>query len=248
MKSGIRGGVVGLAAFILFFGMVPADLQAQEDGTQIMASRIIDAAVYDEKQQQIGEVDDLILRRSGRVKKLTVEFGGFLDMGDTLVAVSFKRFGLKNGDVTLDATKQQLQKRSEFNYYRHGLRPGYYYRARPYAGPYYYPPPGYYYGPNAQNPPVEPYEWAFSPSRFLASVVMNRRLINEEGKDIGRVKDLLINRKDNKVEKIILFSEEILGEKVYAGLAYEPLGFTALGLVYDISPGKLKDFIYPYKK
>lgn len=119
---------------------------------------------------------DLIIRRSGKAKKLTVEFGGFLDIGDKLVALPF------------------------------------------------------------------------SPSRFLASAVMNRHIINEEGKRVGRVKDLVINRKNNRVEKIILSSIDILGEDVHVALSYEPLGFTAYGLVYDITLHALKDFIYPYEE
>jgi hypothetical protein len=166
------------------------------------------------------------------------------------VALPFKSFSMKNGNVALEVTEQQLEKKSEFNYNPHGLRPDYYYRGRPYTGRYRYPLRGYYYyGPNIPiNPPMEPYEWTCSPSRFLASTVMNRRLINEEGKDIGRVKDLMINLDNNKVEKIIISSVDILGEDTHAALPYEPLGFGAYGLVYDIMPGKLKDHIYPYEK
>jgi hypothetical protein len=77
---------------------------------------------------------------------------------------------------------------------------------------------------------------------------MDRRLINEQGKDIGMVEDLIVNRKNYKVEKIVLSSLDIMGKDVYVALPYEPLGFTAYGLVYDITPQQLKDFIYPYKE
>jgi sporulation protein YlmC with PRC-barrel domain len=218
----------------------------------IPVSRIIDQDVYDGTGKLIGEVDDIIIRRGGKVKKMTVEFGGLLDIGDKLVSLPFKGFSMKNGNVTLDETEQELEKRPEFNYYRQGLRPGYYYRTTPYA--YRYPPPGYYYSPGNQDQPGRPhpliglFEWAFSPPRFLASVVMNRLLVNEEGKELGRIKDLLVSRKDNKVEKIIVSSIPHLEEDVHVALLYEPLGFTAYGLVYDISRRKLKDFIYAYEK
>jgi uncharacterized protein YrrD len=233
----------------MVFLAFPLSSQAQESQKTLLAGRIIDADVYDENRQEIGEVDDLIIRRSGKVKKLTVEFGGFMDIGDKLVALSFKKFSMKNGDVAAEATRQQLEKRPEINYYEEGFRPDYYYRARPYAGrPYHYPPPGYYYGPNTPRQPIEPYEWAFSPARFLASAIMDRRLINEEGEEIGTVKDLVIHRQSNQITKIVIASEEILGKEVHVGLSYKPLGFTAYGLVYDISPGELKDFIYPYEE
>ena len=233
---------------LLFLGS-PADSQAQEKEAGVLASKIIDQDVYDENQKLIGEVDDIIIRRSGRAKKVTVEFGGFLDMGDKLVAVSCKNFTMKNGKVILEAALQQLKKRPEFYYFRRGLRPGYYCRTRPYSRPWPYRYRSRYsYGPHVQRRPMKPYEWAFSPSRFLASVVIDRRLINEKGKEIGRVKDLLIDRGDNKVENIIISSVDIMGEDIYIALPCEPLSFTAFGLVYDISQGQLKDFIYPYEE
>jgi len=240
--------ILGSLAFILIFvGFAPAT-QGGEEKSTVLATDIIDRDVLDANKKLIGEVDDMIIRRSGRVKKVTVEFGGFMDLADKLVALSFKKLGLKDGKVTLDLTEKQLNERAEYNYYTQGLRPEYYYRTRPYAGPYRYPPPGYYYGPNVENPPIEPYEWALSPPRFLASAILDRRLVNKEGTEIGRVKDFVINWQDRKVEKIVIYSVDILGENVHVALPYEPIGFTAYGLVYDIQSKKLKKFIYPYKR
>jgi sporulation protein YlmC with PRC-barrel domain len=248
MSRGMRW-ILGSLFLTLIIGGFSPHTRGQEESSTILASRVIDRDVYDENKQLIGEVDDIIIRRSGKVKKLTVEFGGFLDIGDKLVALPFKSLDIKKDKVNIGTTEQQLENKPEFNYYTSGLRPEYYYRARPYAGPYYHPPPGYYYGPNAPpNYLREPHEWTYSPARFLASAVIDRRLINEEGEEIGRVKDLVINRKDNKIETIIIFSREILGKDLHIGLAYEPLGFSAYGLVYNVSPEELKDFIYPYKE
>jgi len=263
MNTGTNKAIVGLIFLIVLLLGFPPGSQAQEGEALVLASQIIDQDVYDENQKLIGEVDDMIIRRSGRVKDLTVEFGGFLDMGDKLVAIAFKSTSMKNGGIALEATEQELEKRQEFNYYESNLRPEYYYRPRPraYGGPYYGGPyeyrygRPYRYGPYGYRPGYSypggqemRYELALSPSRFLASVVMDRRLINEEGKGIGTVEDLIINRKDNNVEKIVLSSLDIMGEDVYVALPYEPLGFTAYGLVYDITPKELKDFIYPYKE
>jgi hypothetical protein len=49
------------------------------------------------------------------------------------------------------------------------------------------------------------------------------------------------------VEKIIISSVEILGKDIHVALPYKPLGFTPYGLIYDIMPGRLKDFIQPYE-
>jgi sporulation protein YlmC with PRC-barrel domain len=248
MKLQTNRRILGVVLLTLVFGGLPSVSHGQEAETSVLASRIIDQDVYDAKPQLIGEVDDIVIRRSGRVKKLTVEFGGFLGIGDKLVAVSFKKFNLKTGGIYLDATAQELEKMPEFNYYRKGLVPEYYYsRVRPYQGPYDYPL-GYPQGPYGPRSLVPPDEWAFSPRSFLASVVLDRRVINEDGQDIGIVKDLLINRKNNMVAKVIISSEGILGNDTYVEVPYKPLGFTPYGVVYDITPAKLKEmpkYSYP---
>lgn len=77
---------------------------------------------------------------------------------------------------------------------------------------------------------------------------MDRALINEQGKHIGWVEDLLINPKDNQGEKIIVSSGHLMGEDTYAALPYHPLGFTAYGLVYEMTPKELQGFVYPYEE
>lgn len=235
---------------VLVLAALPAAAQGQEDNF-LLAGSIIDEDVYDEGGRLIGEVDDLIIRRSGRVKSLTVEFGGFFDLGDDLVSVPFDTFEMKQGGVAIGATAEELREKPEINYYEKGLRTGYYYQTGPYAGRYSYQPQGYYYYYNGSNVPRRPmadFEWAFSPSRFLASVIMDRHVVNEERQSIGVVADLALSRETSEVEKIIIAAEDVLGEGVYIALAYEPLGFTPYGLVYDISPEVLKDFVYPYKE
>lgn len=237
-------------SIVLALAVSPAVAQGQE-ANLLLASRLLDADVYDEKDQLIGEVDDLIIRRSGRVKSLTVEFGGFYDLGDNLVAVSFDNFELRNGGVAIGATTEELREKPEINYFERGLRTGYYYQTGPYAGRYTYPPQGYYYyynGPNVPRRPMADFDWAFSPARFLASVIMDRRVVNEEGRPIGVVADLAVNRETSEVEKLIIAAEDILGEGGYAAVAYEPLGVTPYGLVYAIAPEDLKDFVYPYQE
>ena len=54
----------------------------------IQAGNWIDREIYGKNGNQFGEIDDLVIKRSGKVKKVTIEVGGLLDIGDKLVAVS----------------------------------------------------------------------------------------------------------------------------------------------------------------
>jgi sporulation protein YlmC with PRC-barrel domain len=216
----------------------------------IAASNWIDREIYGKNGNQFGEVDDLVIKRNGKVKKVTIEVGGFLDIGDKLVAVSLSELQSLmekgNGKIVLDTTEEQMEKRKEFDYYRQGLRPDYYYRPRYYRGYDYrrYPPPyvrSMPYGPPPANrqaqpyPDSEPYDWAFSPTRYLASAFIDRQVINENGDYIGRVSDLLIDTRSGKVEKIVLDVDDVRGDDSRVAIVYEPPGFTAYGIVCDIS-------------
>lgn len=241
---------------MLLFGDSPSVVSAQKNDSTILASRIIDHEVYDKAHENIGSTDDIVIRRSGRVSTLTVGIGGLLGIGEKVVGIPFNNVNLEDGRIILEETEEQVEQRSEFDYLAHRLYTEYYYKVNPYFyEPRTYPEPypgarGYeYYGPRAryEGPPY-PYDWAFSPPRYLATVVMNRRLINELGQDIGNVKDLLINLDKSQVEKIIISSMEILGEDVHVALPYKPIGFTGHGLVYDIGPEQLEDFVFPYEE
>lgn len=237
---------------------------AEEGADMIAASNWIDREIYGKNGNQFGEIDDLVIKRSGKVKKVTIEVGGFLDIGDKLVAVSLGE--LQNlmvkgdGKIVLDTTEQKMEKRSEFDYYRQGLRPDYYYRPRYYRRHGYYSYPPHYlrtmpYGPPPADrqaepyPQGEPYEWAFSPIRYLASAVIGRQVINESGDYIGSVDDLLIDTQSAKVKKIILNVDDVRGDDSRVAIPYEPPGFTAYGIVCDLSRKEIRKLpIYPDEK
>jgi len=225
-------GVTIMASFL----MVPLASGAQDRKELIPASRIIGQAVFNEQGQEIGEIDDLVIRRSGRVKKATLEVGGFLDIGDKIVAVHFSRILMRGRKILLKATRKQLKGKPEYDYYDRGLRPGYYYR-RPYVKHFRYgdyPPPSYYAPYQGEQEP-DWYLWTFSPGRFLASTLVDRDVINEERVPIGEVKDLIIDIENRQISKIVIAVEGIMDQSSPAAIDYEPLGFIPLGVVCDIS-------------
>ena len=91
------------------------------------ASKIIDQTVKSAQGQELGEVDDLIMSRIGKITKEILQVGGFLGIGDRLVAVPFKPLQIgEKGDIVYNITKQQLESHPVFNYRNEGLY-GYYY-------------------------------------------------------------------------------------------------------------------------
>jgi hypothetical protein len=83
------------------------------------ASRIIGSTVYNENNESIGEVDDLIIAREGGAPTAIISVGGFLGIGARLVAVPLERLSW-NGErerwAMPGATKDSLGSLPAFNY------------------------------------------------------------------------------------------------------------------------------------
>lgn len=241
---------------VSFLLCLPLLSPAAESPDMIQASNWIDREIYGKNGNQFGEIDDLVIKRSGKIKKVTIDVGGFLGIiGDKLVAVSPRE--LQNlmvdgdGKMVLDTTEQQMAKRSKFDYYQQGLNPDYYYRpGRYYSYGYrYFPPPyprpGPYGSQSSQHrmepyPASEPYDWAYSSARYLASTLTDRQVVNESGAYLGRVADLLIDVRQAKVIKIILAAGEIRGDDSLVAISYEPPGFTTYGVVFNLSQEEIR--------
>lgn len=246
-------------AYIIIAGIalcMPSVSWSQNDsGDTFSASRWIDREIYSEKGKQLGEIDDLIIRRNGRIKKVTIETSGFLGFGEKRVGVTLREFqdlrAKKGARLILKTTEEQMEERPEFDYRREGLNPDYYYRPG-HSGRYgytFFPPPYLRYQPYGPEQPQlrgtypqnSPYDWAFSPARYLASAVIDRMVVDQDGAYIGRVTDLLIDAATGKVEKIILGLKDLRGQGAHVALPYEPPGFTAFGIVFDITREEMKN-------
>jgi sporulation protein YlmC with PRC-barrel domain len=77
-------------------------------------------AVYDPKESKIGEIDDVLVDKSGKVTGLVIGVGGFLGAGEKDVIVPFNAVKTtKKNDkwwLTLDQSKDDLKKASGFTY------------------------------------------------------------------------------------------------------------------------------------
>jgi sporulation protein YlmC with PRC-barrel domain len=66
------------------------------------ASKLVGVNVYNEANEKIGDINDVILDKSGKAANVILGVGGFLGMGEHLVAVSFDK--LKWVDVPVSST------------------------------------------------------------------------------------------------------------------------------------------------
>ena len=67
----------------------PAASAGQRDGWR--ASKLAGVDVYNEANEKIGDINDVILDKSGKVANVILGVGGFLGMGEHYVAVSYDK-------------------------------------------------------------------------------------------------------------------------------------------------------------
>jgi sporulation protein YlmC with PRC-barrel domain len=81
------------------------------------ASKVIGAAVYNDQNQQIGTVDDLVLNQQNQVVLSVISVGGFLGVGGKLVALPYEQLKRDNGKITIsNADKNTLANMPNFTY------------------------------------------------------------------------------------------------------------------------------------
>ena len=63
------------------------------------ASKLVGLSVYNDKNESIGSINDLLTDKSGSIKAAVIGVGGFLGMGSHLVAVPFDKVKFVNEPV-----------------------------------------------------------------------------------------------------------------------------------------------------
>jgi sporulation protein YlmC with PRC-barrel domain len=66
---------------------------------QWRSSKLIGVDVYNEANEKVGNIEDLILDKSGKVEDVVLGVGGFLGMGEHYVAVTFDKLKWVNEPV-----------------------------------------------------------------------------------------------------------------------------------------------------
>jgi hypothetical protein len=86
------------------------------------SSKLVGLAVYNSANERVGDINDLILGPDGKISNAVIGVGGFLGMGEKLVAVAFSDLQLnRDADgtmrVTINSTKEALDSAPDFKYY-----------------------------------------------------------------------------------------------------------------------------------
>ena len=92
----------------------------QLEATRVSSDMLIGSTVYDVDDNSVGNVDDLIMDSDGAITDVVIDFGGFLGIGSSQVALGFDELTVLSNDrgssvrVYVDATRDQIQSLPEY--------------------------------------------------------------------------------------------------------------------------------------
>ena len=91
----------------------------QQDENTFLASTLMDASIINSTGDTIGDVDDLIMTADGQVNGVVVGVGGFLGVGEKLVALEMNQFEIQfddDGDLvfSVNTTEEALENAPAF--------------------------------------------------------------------------------------------------------------------------------------
>jgi sporulation protein YlmC with PRC-barrel domain len=77
------------------------------------ASKIVGLSVYNANNESVGSINDLLTDRSGNIKAVVLGVGGFLGVGEHLVAVPFDKIKFVNEPVAYTGTAAEPHSRPQ---------------------------------------------------------------------------------------------------------------------------------------
>jgi sporulation protein YlmC with PRC-barrel domain len=85
---------------------------------QVRLAKMVGANVYNDKNESIGSVDDVLMNEANKATTAILSVGGFLGMGAKLVSVPIDQLKVENDKIVMPgATKASLESMPAYNYH-----------------------------------------------------------------------------------------------------------------------------------
>lgn len=86
----------------------------------VMSSKLVGTTVYNNKNENVGEVEDLVIENGKTLTGVVVSVGGFLGLGESYVVLDPSTLAISNKDgkwmVHADTDKDTLKNAPKFSY------------------------------------------------------------------------------------------------------------------------------------
>jgi hypothetical protein len=85
---------------------------------QFLAGKMIGMHLFEPGNRKLGEIEDLVIERDGRVSAAIVSVGGALGIGEKHVAIPLSQLSVDNDRALTSQTREQLAQAPRFDYDR----------------------------------------------------------------------------------------------------------------------------------
>ncbi|HEY7764552.1 MAG TPA: PRC-barrel domain-containing protein [Aestuariivirgaceae bacterium] len=96
----------------------PEGIIQMQDQDTFLTSNLVGATIYNAQDEAVGDVNDVIVSRDGKVDGVVVGVGGFLGLGEKDVAIEMSKIKMVDTDTGLklvfDANRDELAAAPEF--------------------------------------------------------------------------------------------------------------------------------------
>jgi sporulation protein YlmC with PRC-barrel domain len=116
-----------LVAAALFAGASTISLPSfaaatSQSADEFRTSKLVGTKVYNNAGENIGSVEDIILKPDGTLGTVVLSVGGFLGIGNKYVAVPFSNLKISRDSsslkITTDGTKDSLKALPDYQFYK----------------------------------------------------------------------------------------------------------------------------------
>jgi len=117
MNAGMPAGSSHAAAPATSAASQPAAPRYTTADDQVRLGKVVGATVYNDQNQSVGSIDDVLMGSDHKASTAVISVGGFLGMGGKLVSVPFDQLKIGQDKITMPgATKQSLSSMPAFKY------------------------------------------------------------------------------------------------------------------------------------
>jgi sporulation protein YlmC with PRC-barrel domain len=117
--NALAAGILATASIAAIPAFAADNMQTAEE---LRTSKLVGSKVYNNANENIGSIDDIILKPDGSMDEVVLSVGGFLGMGDKYVAVPFSNLKITqdgNGfKVVTDGTKDSLKALPAYQFFK----------------------------------------------------------------------------------------------------------------------------------
>jgi ribosomal 30S subunit maturation factor RimM len=114
----LAGGLLAASAAALP-AFAADDMQTADE---FRTSKLVGSKVYNEANENIGSIEDIILKSDGAMDEVVLSVGGFLGIGDKYVAVPFSSLKIErdgsNIRITTNGTKDSLKALPDYKFFK----------------------------------------------------------------------------------------------------------------------------------